>query len=410
MDAELLAILFKRFEDTPSLPYDYYAKNPYHAYTRDYFRRRSWRILRRLGDINNKQFVTIAKAVLLKYEDKQSKPQSVRKYVWDSTVRSYQRVTYHFPAFASHTAFNHILFQSSQQYQKNKSGKQWLRTSTQADSHRTEAYPHLWDEQPEALLNCLTGSECKAVNNFALKALQANKAFCDQISLDDLALIFCKPYSQSSAFAQDLIGRLHSTSLQQPDFLQQLFSAQTESARSFVHEHLKQISSQELLKDISWHLALITSVFSDNQEQARQYHSLYKGHDKKRHILLGKLLAHVQSLSANNFPDQKSWQHIQWTLLNPLADTLQDLSFEILSDLILHPVEQVQLLGAEILGTRKDKPHEIPNSVYQALMQSENAQIRANGVRLLGNLDKRELAKMPELLADLLVFKRCPHS
>ncbi|MGB1258268.1 MAG: hypothetical protein ACPG51_20510, partial [Thiolinea sp.] len=91
-DAEMLGILIPRFDASAARQYNWhqqpYEQKTYQRTTRDYFKRRGWRLLRRLGELGRADYVAIASAVLQQYDDKDSQPQTIRRYTWDGGYRA----------------------------------------------------------------------------------------------------------------------------------------------------------------------------------------------------------------------------------------------------------------------------------------------------------------------------------
>jgi len=74
---------------------------------------------------------------------------------------------------------------------------------------------------------------------------------------------------------------------------------------------------------------------------------------------------------------------------------------DVLRDLIRHPMPRVQELGGDLLLANRSLARSLPNDLLMALLGGKHAAVRATGLRLLGNLDDRELSSRPELLLAL---------
>ena len=404
LDAELLAVLTVRIETSAKRYYDWnsshYKNQTWQHSGREYFRLRSWRLLRRLGELNDPHYVLVAAALLGQYDDEYSKVKSIKKYFWDEGYRS---ETYKLPRFSSHIAFQHVLNFNSENCLPMPSGKYWYQKTDTPETQRVEAFPHLWDQQPSAFVDCLAASRSGEVHHFALRGLADHPSVLATVSVDDWVRVFCSPFSASAIFAREQLEKFHSAALTQMNVLRKMIHAETLDARAYTQQLLASVPDDELLANVDWHIDLITSVYADNREQAKHHHNRYPEAGEKQQLLLAKLVSYAQQISSDNIPENEILQSLRWHITTPLVDTTKTLSYSVIEDLIKHSVVEVQRLGAAILVARKDKPSEIPEAIFIALIESEDPEIKAAGVNLLGNMKDSELAEMTELLASLLV-------
>lgn len=69
---------------------------------------------------------------------------------------------------------------------------------------------------PVGLLHLLAESECLPVHEFAVKALRANKAFCDELDLDTIVMLLGRPYEVTAQLGYELALARYDAS--NPDF------------------------------------------------------------------------------------------------------------------------------------------------------------------------------------------------
>ncbi len=447
-DAPLLGLLIKRIEDSRvdhSFSWELYQRgygNTYSNNTRNYMRRRTWRLMRHLGQLDDPAYVSIAKTLLLTYRDKDGSESETTQYSYDDDWNS-TATTYYFPPFATHSAYNQILFRNSSQFQPMASRNAWHRVSKQVDNSRTEAFRELWDAQPEAFLDCLKGSACEAVQHFGVRALSTQKDYCRTLKAGDWADVFKVGYLETASFARDYLEKQHSIVLSEIAFLQKMFEAKTQMAREVIQGYVGKIPAATLLADLGWHCDLITSSYQDNRTASDGYHSLYGQQEDKQSILLGKLMAWISALdwqeekitvlSDEQADDEDYWhgdwerleqdnaeitarnkdqiakiEHVSWTITNPLEKQVSSVSFDVLRDLVMHPITQVQKLGGTLLVMQKHKPIDIPDDMFSALLKSDDPELRALAVKLLSNMNDDELAQMDSLLVSLLLNEEQP--
>ena len=195
LDPEWLAVLIITLETSDrALP---------EQKTWQYLRRRSWRLLRRLGELERPEYVAIATALLQQYDDKDGEPYTLVRYRFTDHKGHYHSQKHcQFPAFAKHTALNQILYRHSKQYRPFfEVSKGWYQCSEQVDEQRPEAFAALWDAQPQAFIDCLQGSRFTAAHQFALRGLSENMAFTSQVAAEDWVSVVCGPIAISTIFA-----------------------------------------------------------------------------------------------------------------------------------------------------------------------------------------------------------------
>lgn len=406
-DGEIFAVLTHRIESTRGQPFNWH-NQPYGQTfsndTRIYLRKRSWRMLRRMAEADDSRCVAMAAELLLTYrdDDPESQAHSERHYQWLNN--SWRETSTQFPGFSSHLALNQILYRNSQQYRPyGAAGSRWYKASDTADTVRSEAFPHLWDQQPQAFIKLLKASEYGEVHTFALRALHTRPDFCQQVSAGDWGKILCTAYPDTAGFAQQQLEQHHQDSLRDTGFLQTVLEARTAAAQQFVRYHLQQLPQQQLLTDAGWHLALITSAYTDNREFSQQFDAIYQHQQDAQQNLLSRILSYAMAQQPESLPETGVWDECSRTLFAPLANQSKQLSFDVISDLVQRPPVPVQKLGAEILAFQQHNPADIPEDLFLAIIQSPHPEVRAIGVRLLAGMSDDELAKMPQLLAELLL-------
>ncbi|MCJ8280036.1 MAG: hypothetical protein MJK14_09005 [Rivularia sp. ALOHA_DT_140] len=182
--------------------YDDELKKPYpivaYSYqTQQYFRRRIWRTLKRLGENGDPNYIKMATAILLEYSDSDDGVVVRSQFSqWNNFTRDIKQ---YWDKYADYLTFNHILYSNSPRFFFNS--KKWFpRRGCDVNAETTvreEAFPRLWEEYPQELLKLLLESECLAVHRFAVKVLRDCEDFCNEIDIDTviqirpLAKIFC---------------------------------------------------------------------------------------------------------------------------------------------------------------------------------------------------------------------------
>lgn len=69
---------------------------------------------------------------------------------------------------------------------------------------REEAFPELWQQRPDALLQLLELSNCHPVHQFAAKALRVCQPFCGELDVDTVIRLVNKPYEATAQLGFEL--------------------------------------------------------------------------------------------------------------------------------------------------------------------------------------------------------------
>ncbi len=407
-DAKIFAQLAFRIEDTRATSKDHtrrFELNTYSQNTRNYLRRRSARLLRKTAEAWDPAYTNLAVELLSMYRDDHSdaQPSSAVCYSYSETslVTDLQK----FPGFSTHLALNQTLYRNSKRFELTSSHNRWQQIDPIdiAETTRIEAYPHLWDKQPQALIRCLITSMYEPVHNFALLALIGKIEFCRQVEAEDFALLFCSSYQQTYNFAQQQLELNHQQSLSTSDFISTLFEAKLEVARSHAQKLLRKLSPQQLLSNSGWHLSLLTSNYTDNHEFSRIFEYLYFNQPNTQQQLLNLIISYSLSREPENLPIKEIWTECERAITTFLTDACQNIDFTMIETLLTHSLVTVQKLGAVILSEQNHNPEDIPEHIFERIIESEDAGVRSVGVRLLNGFTDEQLAEMPHLLASLLL-------
>jgi predicted DNA-binding WGR domain protein len=222
-DALMFAILTYRFETTPPFfrhdwDYAYVADKgslrpskelkkadsslAYSNKTQSYFRKRCWRSIRRLGDANSPDYVPLAAAILMQMsDDDQGEEQSGETYHYDDNWNRQLVAANEYGLYANFLSFNHIIYHNSPHYQLGKSGKAWLKLGQENHQRRTEAYPHLWDQQLDEVENLLTHSRCEPVHRFCCRIAQDHLDHFATLQPQTLSVWLNQPYTCTQQLA-----------------------------------------------------------------------------------------------------------------------------------------------------------------------------------------------------------------
>jgi predicted DNA-binding WGR domain protein len=390
-DARVFGIFGYRLEKTNANYTQGYraSTEPYSTQTRAYLRRRIWRTLRRLGQAGDPDYARLAAGVLLPFTDADAvEPRQVGRVHWD--------------AYAPYLAFNHILYGNSKRYELPRNRRAWRmkpphRPGATAPPEREEAFPALWEQNPGALMQLCAESECSPVHEFAGKALLACPAFLDELEVDDVLMLLSRPYDATARVGFVIVKKRYDASRPDLTLLGALAASAHEPGRA---QAFKWIDEQRTLAlgDSGLLAALVLGRPADTRAFARRLLRSATLTAPVGQVLIGRLVAGLLALGETDH--ERALDAVQ-TMTATLAAHLATVSITVIRDLLAHPLAGVQELGVELLLRYDARSGLIPVDLLLAVLRSPHENVRAAGMRLLGELPEPTLATMDELLLRL---------
>lgn len=368
----------------------------YSSKTRLYLRRRTWRCLKRMGELGQDDYVEMAMGVLLstRPEHKQEPKQTVT-YSWGSENRYSD-----YDEYAHLYALVNIAFGSGERYKLAGGHQTWQVNPAYTDANvREELFPELWNKHPGALLQLLLESGLHPVHEFAAKALIEQTGFFDQISIEQLHTLLTKQFPKTKELAFAIAKSRYDA--KQPDFrlvyllLDSEYPPAVAQAREWVSEQPKTYAAS--VDFLFW---VVTARSQDTRQWCRTLVELAENHTSKQ--LLDKLLAWLLDLDAADI-DQAQVNDVEWVLLNPQKELSSELPFEDILKLLEHQEPAVQVVAGRLLLNHKRPAEDIPPAVFTRLLESPVAEVRGVGVELFGQLPTNAIVRQPELVESFCV-------
>lgn len=376
-DGQVYGVLAHRFERTRA-KHNLHGQQsatqarPFSERTRNYYRWRTWRTLRRLGDQSCPDFAKMATGILLPYTDEDA------------------RQIGRFWSFCS------LLYRHSPQHEPD-ARQRFFTVGSAPVVKRSEAYGKLWDAAPLALMHLLDASRCEQVHEFAVRVLRDNQSFLAQLDIDAIVMLLDRGYAATAALGFDLAKQRHDPSNPNPELLLALAQCAHAPARAESFRYIEQ-ARQRLSADSSFLFQLCMSAHADTRAFAKDFVRSSTLSSDTASALVGRLVAGL--LALGEAPDPRV-DDISEILLRGLTMQIGNLGVDVLRDLIRHPMPRVQELGGDLLLANRNLSRELPSDLLMALLGGKHAAVRATGMRLLGQLSDGELSRRPELLLAL---------
>ncbi len=414
-DAELFGLLQQRFELAPptspdgkgwvvvNRKYVRYAEEvvrpdsrvAYSGTTREYLRRRGWRTLRRLGETGAPGFVAMASGVLLAAVDSDAGEWQIR-----TAYDGHQR---HYSPYCHWMTFNRLLH-TGEHWRSNRSGRTWYQLApdiTATIGKRSEAFPHLWDAQPDALLHLLRHSRCEGVHGFAARALSDNAGYCAGMPLATIRALLASPYTPTVKFAFDLCRQRFAAAAPDLEWLLLLLQAELPEARQFALDCISRAPSR-YYEETLLVAVMLCSPHAEVRSHGRMLCQAVSASLGRAEAIALQLLEWLENSADLDDPAQAveaAAADLVWAIDEPLRSAAARAPHERLLALLAHPQAGVRVLAGEWLLRHEQPLSLIPAATLAALLQHEDAQTCAIGVRLFGALPDHVLVAQPALFA-----------
>jgi len=393
-DGEVFGLIAWRYEKERTLG----ASRPraYTPETRKYLRRRVWRTLRRLGELESPDFVKMAVGVLLAFSDADAA--GPRTTGWG-------RYQQQWDTWWPYWAFNHLLYRQSPRYEPVDGSltfrcKGSYRPGDRSPEVREEAFPKLWERTPAGLLHVLDESACAPVHDFASRALRACPDFLARLDVDAVAMLLERPYESTARLGFELALQRLDARREPRALLLAVARSSYAPARQQAFRWMDEVRHL-LIEDSGFIAGLATARHVDTRAYAA---NLVRGSvlsEQTARTLVGRLVAALLQLKTKE--DGPIASDVARVVLAAVGPSSRVVGLDVVRDLLAHPVPEVQELGGELLLRRDLRTEPVPDELLLLLVQSEHAPLRALGLRLLALLAESEatLLAQEELLIRL---------
>jgi predicted DNA-binding WGR domain protein len=373
--------------------------------TREYLIRRVWRTLKTIGEDSNPDYVNMAIGILLQYSDSDAVPvkqSAFGRYNWQSGQYDYRYAQW--DAYAGYLTFNHILYGNSPRYVLMTNSKAWrcregYKPGDAEPEVREEAFPKLWEQRPDALLQLLLESNCRPVHQFAVKALRACQQFLAEIDNNTLIKLVNQPYEITAELGFELASDRYNPTNPNLELILALANCFFPPARTQAHQWIE-AQRQSFLENSNAIAALVTSQHSDTRAFARRLLSSSILSETTAKVLIGRIIANLlcRDFTGNVSTEAQLVKEIAETLLISFTPQLRTLGIGVVLDLLQHPMPEIQELGARILLNHQTPAADLPPELIELLIASPFESVRGIGVRIFGQLPDERLLQQYELL------------
>jgi predicted DNA-binding WGR domain protein len=378
--------------------------------TKSYFLRRTWRFLRKLGEIGEADYVKMAVGALLAYSDVDAQPPrtSTRHDYRDENGnwnwQNPKTFTTVYDEYAPYLLFNHIIRGQSDRFELKRGAKAFnLKEgveNTKTDQ-REESFPKLWEAQPVGLLHLLSESECQPVHEFAVKILRDCREFTSQLDLETVLMLLQSDYEVTAEFGFTIAKPFYNSANPSVELILAAVTSQSATARNEAFNWIN--AHRELFaKNDEAMLKLLTADFADTRKYAANLLQSSVYSETEAQILIGKILAQMLGFDEN---DREKAADLGETLFKTFGRNLRSLNLSVVQDLLSHKLIAVQELGGNILLNHETPAENLPGELINSLIESPAESIRAIGIKLFGQLSDENLVKRDDVFFSFLTHE-----
>ncbi len=375
-----------------------------------------------LGAKGDVAYVKSATAFLLAYTESQ------KGYVYDKSTyernpqngRWESKILFTYSPYSDekHFIFNKILYANSDRYQV-RSQEPFAETicinqydprkadMSKIHPKREEKHPELWDKLPNAFVTLLIGAKNSSVAEFAIRGLQAQVNYQEILSRFDkptLLKLLQSPLQLVVKFSLDLIKSKFDPTEFEIDFLLQLLSSSVSEVQQYALECLR-LSQNKLMSSTDNVFILLTHY---NYNAYEFGFKLFKGavenwnKDQKR-AFIGKIISFFLGQTQHDGRNNSKLPFISEAFTEKLADELKEISLNIITDLLNHPLPVVHTLGLNLLKINQVPAEKLPRELVTFLCYNSQEQLRKAGFVILNSFSTAALRENIPFLLSIFV-------
>lgn len=416
-DYSTYGVIAKQFEkqpaaykSTPRIKAEVKKTRGFSDKTKKYLIARVERELRKLGQAGSESYTSLATGVLLAFEESDATPAFFTtryNYVYNALTKRHDtlKMHTHFDAFWRFMNFNYILYKNSKRYRN--TGKSYACVEPfvpgqKAPLDREEAFPALWNDAPQDVIQLLSYTGVDRIAEFAMKVWKANLAFEKEVTTNDIGRFLHSRFADVQQAGLDIAVRRYDRS--NPDFalLLAMLNAPLEGARRQVEVWLLG-AQKEVASNTDFMVSLVQLERPEAHEWLRKYFSGHSFDGKQAEIIVAKLIAFIVTSPVTNEAEVNHLALVGDTMVALFRNVLSTINLSIIQDLFRHSSAEVHALAGKILLAHSVRPEELPPDFLKLMLQSPSANTRGIGISLLGRFPENLLLDKKELLVSFVL-------
>jgi hypothetical protein len=357
-----------------------------------YFKRRAWRMLRKRAELGQDAFTAMASELLLAFTDADGvKPATWTSYALiDGRWRSAPQAT---EALSRVWSVSHLLHDSAETSRFNPNALTHRHIGVRESAQREEAFPALWDAQPQLLLRIAASARNHAAARFAAEALRQGPPRPETMDATAIGGLLASPYPEVTTLAASIARRLIDAGKADAALIAALLEAATQEMRDLA------IRAIDDRGDWPWAnptlaRAALTSPHEPVQGRTRGWlRDRAPSRDQRARATeaFAAWLAQLPSELDDTLRAGLTGALALLPLLWPERDC--PLQPEIIENLTGHASPDVQAASIQLIAVTPTRPGDLPAAFWQAILQADAPEIRIASMALLARLDDAALAQ-----------------
>ncbi len=384
------------------------SKIAYSNRTKSYLNRRIWKSLNKLTTEKDPNFVQIAVGILLSYTKKDyTRPTKDVRWSYSKKTRRYHKKTVNYDSFSDSLLLNHILFANSSRYTYMKERQKWVcagnyRPGMPAPEEREEACPELWDKMPKAYVHLLAESELDKIQEFALNRFQKHKDYKtvkNKINTDLIIKFIEKEYNQTALWGLDLAKEKYNPDNPNRNLTLAMIGSKMEAARTLGKKWISE-NYNFYFANTDFILSMTLHKFKDIRDWMKKDMPVITKNltTAQKQVLTGRIFSHIIGLDGNKNNNPLAKDYAETLLLN-FSELTKNIGFEIIRDLMAHPLLENQKFAGELALRHEVEAEKLPTDLFNSFLNSKQPHLREVGLKLFGQFsDNTLLGKQNDLV------------
>ncbi len=384
------------------------SKIAYSNKTKSYFNRRIWRWLNKLAEEKDVDYVKTATGILLSYSQKDYKrPTKDVRWNYSKKSRRYHKKTTNYDSFSDSLLLNYILYANSKRYRFDQHKKNWIcvdpfKPGMPAPKEREEACPELWDKMPKAYIHLLAESELNKIHEFALPRLQDHKEYkslTKRIGSDLIIRFIEKEYNPTAKWGLKLAKGKYDRENPDRKLTLAMIGSNLEAARQLAKKWIAE-NHAFYFSDTDFILSMTVHKFKDIRDWMKKDMPVITKNltPSQKQVLVGRIVSHMMNMDGNKNNNELAKEYAENLLLN-FSETTQNIGFDIIRDLLKHPLEENKKFAGELTLRHSIPAEKLPQDVFNSFLNSKHDYLREVGIKLFGQFsDNTLLGRQDELI------------
>jgi len=357
-----------------------------------YFKRRAWRMLRKRAELGQDAFAAMASELLLAFTD----ADGIKPQTWTGYVRvdgRYRPVPHAAEALSRVWSVSHLLHAAAPTSRFNANALSHRHIGARASSLREEAFPALWDAQPQRLLRIAAMARNHAAARFAAEALRQGPPRPDAMDAAAIDGLLASPYPEVAALATAIARRLIEAGKADATLIAALLAASAQDMRDLAVRAIDDRADWPWA-DAALARTALTSPHDDVQRKTRGWLRDRAPSVEQRARLTEAFATWLAQLPGELDDALRASLHAALALLPQLWPERDcPLQPQVIESLTGHPSLDVQAASIQLIAVTPTRPDDLPQPFWQAILQATAPEIRIASMSLLARLDDAALAR-----------------